>query len=285
MSDNGEISKDNDQYFSGFYKARVDNNGYDINYIGEDSVKDEFNRNRVQLRILGLHSFDMTEKDVNYIPIKVLPWGEQSGSLFGGFGNDESGDYVLPSVGSWVWIFFENGNANKPVYFGTVIGNKDLDETNSYIFNRKTKSGTKIKINDNVNDDVENKAIKITIETSKGTSIIIDDTDDKEIIEFKTKDGQTLSLDNTKDNEQILIKDTVNENEIKMDKNGIIIKDKKGEIEMSKGKIIVKGDVIMAGGSLKADGTCIPEGKGGFLAIPSCIFSGVPIASTKIGGT
>jgi len=283
MSNNGNISSENDHYYTGFYKARVDNNGYGKDYYGDDAIKDEFNRNRLQVRVLGIMSFDKNEADINYIPIKALPWADQSAPLIGGYSKNNSGAYVLPDVGSWLYVFFENGNVNKPVYFGTVIGNNDLKDENQHLYKITTKSGTIIEINDDVNEDDNNKASEIKITTLKDTQLIISDKDDKEQILLKVKEQQLLL-----DYEKVILQDGVNDNILTMDDNGVKIENKnKNKITMDNKGIEVKGNVTMTGGSLTTKGIVSQPDPSNYCynLVPNCLFAGSPHGGNKVQGT
>lgn len=120
--------EDNTEFYSGFYRAQIENNGIDLDINKKTAVKDPEGRGRVQARVLGLHSQKTVKDLVDGIPTEHLPWAEQAGSLFGGFGPTKSGLSLIPEVGAWVWVFFDAGNHNKPVYFASVIGKGDFDK-------------------------------------------------------------------------------------------------------------------------------------------------------------
>ena len=284
---NGNISEDNDQFYTGFYKARVDNNGFTTDIYGNEPLNDPTGtRNRVQVRVVGIHSFTEDEADVNYIPVKTLPWAEQCGSIFGGFGSDSTGVDVIPEVGSYLWIFFENNNVNKPVYIGSVPGNNDVPNQNGFLYNIKTKSGTNILINDNINSDVDNKDIEISIKTIKGTSLILSDKDDSEKIDMIVG-TQKLLIDNSSDDTAIKLEDGGNGNTITMDKDGTkIIDSNSNEIEMASSGITVKGDVTMTGGSLTTKGSVIPNSSDYcYNTNKVCLFAGTLHGGSKVSGT
>lgn len=121
------FNEDNTEYFPGFYRGQVENNGLDKDINGKDAVKDPESRGRFQVRVLGLHSQNKVSDMIDGIPTDHLPWAEQVGSLFGGFGPTKSGISLIPEVGAWVWLFFDNGNHNRPVVFGTVVAKGDID--------------------------------------------------------------------------------------------------------------------------------------------------------------
>lgn len=49
-----------------------------------------------------------------------LPWAVPAMPLFCGAGNN-SGFFSVPKIGSWVWVFFENGDYNQPVFFAEAV--------------------------------------------------------------------------------------------------------------------------------------------------------------------
>lgn len=90
--------------------------------VVEDN-KDPEKLGRVRVRIVGIH----TEKNENsgepfaFTPTSNLPWAE----VMGGTGFGLVGGVGLTSVlrqGTWVWVFLENGDPNKPIVIGTVNG-------------------------------------------------------------------------------------------------------------------------------------------------------------------
>jgi len=91
------ITDDNEHIFNGFYRGLVVEN------------EDPLNSQRVRVRVLGIHSKNKDGTVGDYIPDDKLPWAEQAEELVEGC--------YIPKVNQYVWIFFENGNHNKPVYF------------------------------------------------------------------------------------------------------------------------------------------------------------------------
>lgn len=252
MSEAGNFSEA-DHFFSGNYRALVENNGYDKDINGDSAVEDPEKLYRVQVRILGVHDFDSKTK----IKTKYLPWASLILPVgFGGFGKDKTGTFYLPQCGSWVWVFFENCNVNKPVVQGVFIGKKDLDDFNiksQYTTKIVTRSKAIIEVNDNINDDKDKLATQIKIITKGEQTLIISDEKDKERIELKTKDDYHLLLNN---------KDRLIELQTK-DGNGITIDDDNKEIkildandnsiELTDGKIVIDN----TDSSITMDGTKI----------------------------
>jgi len=93
------------------YKAVVEDN------------KDPLESSRVRVRVFGVHTEKNEHSGVpfNFISSTDLPWSEVVGGtsfgLVGGIGISN-----ILQQGTWVWVFFENDNPNKPVVIGTVCG-------------------------------------------------------------------------------------------------------------------------------------------------------------------
>ena len=87
--------------FYGMYRGVVEDNS------------DPDKRGRVQVRVWGVHSEDKT-----LLPVTSLPWAEAATDLLQG-GVAGKGRFVLPLIGSQVWVFFENGDHMAPIYFAS----------------------------------------------------------------------------------------------------------------------------------------------------------------------
>jgi len=74
---------------------------------------------RCQVRILGIHSEEATGDKV---PKENLPWAELIGSNGYNGGMSGIGISAVPEQGSWVWVFLEDGDWNKPIIVGTIYG-------------------------------------------------------------------------------------------------------------------------------------------------------------------
>ena len=101
-------------------------------------------------------------------------WGKPANNPLGGR-NDENesdnhfmGSSYVPAKGSWVWVFFENNNINRPFYFGS------LDLKN-----------TKILPECQVGNNPEKKWV--ILKTHDGRTIVISDDSDDARIEFTGK--------------------------------------------------------------------------------------------------
>lgn len=92
------------------------------------SISDPMSGGRVQVRVFGIHS-----QDVQEVPNDTLPWAYPATVSMGD--TDTGGFFVLPAVESIVWVFFDGGNHNFPVYFASAPNkdnwNTDADEDNA----------------------------------------------------------------------------------------------------------------------------------------------------------
>lgn len=99
--------------FIGIYRAVVEDNN------------DPLQAGRIQARVFGIHSQLKTKTAADGIPTAELPWAEPAIGLLEG-GLTEQGMFGVPLVNSHVFIFFENGNPMRPIYFASVpSGNND----------------------------------------------------------------------------------------------------------------------------------------------------------------
>jgi len=77
---------------------------------------------RCRVRVWGVHDELKDKTDKRGIPTKELPWAEPAYGLYQGSVSG-NGIWTVPLHGSYVWVFFENGNWMQPRYFATIPGN------------------------------------------------------------------------------------------------------------------------------------------------------------------
>jgi len=200
---NKKFTDDNDQYYYGFYRGYVENNGYG------DGESDEEDRNRIQVRVAGVHTQKTTEAvEKEGIPLEHLPWAEQAGNIFGGFG---------PSKGGI--------STNKPVYFASIIGegDRDLDQDDN-VHVIKSKLGHKITISDDEDDSY------VEVKTQDELSIKLDDEDQSIKIEDKNT-GNNIFIET----DGITIEATAGNGDVTIltSEGDIIITPSTGKIEIS----------------------------------------------------
>jgi len=90
---------------------------------------------------------------VDGIEIEQIPWAVPAMSISSGAG-DGCGSFAVPGIGSFVFVFFEEGDINQPVYFAEA-------QTKQYGLPASR---------------LTNYPNRKVVETSSGVKIIIDDT-------------------------------------------------------------------------------------------------------------
>lgn len=135
--------------FNGNYRGRV------------ISDNDPYGAGRVKVRVQGVY---------DGLPDGVIPWATFADPLMGGQAG--LGGFIVPDVGSDVWVFFEGGNHMLPVYFaGAPARPHGPSERQEGARNKvfRTKAGHLIEI-----DDSEGNS-RIHIRHNSGTDFEIDD--------------------------------------------------------------------------------------------------------------
>jgi uncharacterized protein involved in type VI secretion and phage assembly len=152
----GEFNEDNFK-ISGFHRGLV------LDNVDPDQY------GRIKIQVYGFYGSD--------IPNANIPWAVPASSLFAGAGSG-FGAFVVPEIGSEVFVFFEAEDIYQPVYFAEAPnGVKGLpsERTSNYPYRRvwKTKNGIAIYIDD------KDKEIKIN--HPSGSYIKIDTSGNIEI--------------------------------------------------------------------------------------------------------
>lgn len=216
------------------------NNDEQIRYYGFHrakvvSAEDELQVGRVLVWIPDIMTF---------LPDTEGLWARPANNPIGGRNSEEGtdnnymGSQYIPRKGSWVWIFFEAGNPNRPYYFaGLDLENaKALPETR--IGKVKTDKWVIFKSNDGrtivVSDDDDDERVEITGKKRKlkdppsgdtasvypiddnQTSILFDERDGKEKVLIRTHKGDFLHIDIDEQKLQAYFKEGI---EIKTDQN------------------------------------------------------------------
>ena len=159
--------------FNGFYRGVVVENN------------DPKQAGRIKVNVFGV--FDN-------IPVDNIPWAIMADPFMGGLG--DNGSSFIPEIDSHVFVFFENGDHEEPVYFAGAPAIKDGEpdlplesrEEGEYPHNKvfKTKRGSYIEF-----DDTED-AVRIKIHHPSGTNREIDN--DGNVIETIVGD-ETVNFD------------------------------------------------------------------------------------------
>jgi hypothetical protein len=159
---------------------------------------------------------------MTFIPDTAGIWARPANNPVGGRNIEDASDNnfmgtsYIPRKGSWVWVFFEAGNINRPYYFAALdLENaKVLPEvrvgsnTDKWVI-FKSHDGRTIVISDDPNDarvEVTGKKRKLTSPPSgdtgsvytideNQTTILLDEREGKEKVLIRTRKGDFLHLD------------------------------------------------------------------------------------------
>jgi len=224
----------------GFYRAKIVDND------------DKENYGRVLVWIPDIMTF---------LPDTAGLWARPANNPIGGR-NEEDGDdnnfmgsSYIPRNGSWIWIFFEGGNINRPYYFGAldlenakVLPEVQLGNTNDKWVIFKSHDGRAITISDDPDDarvEITGKKRQLkeppsgdtgSVYTIDGnqTTILLDERDGKEKILLRTHKGDFLHIDIDEQKLQAYFKDDIH---IKSDNNIYITAKEEFHIKADLGKL------------------------------------------------
>ncbi len=155
-------------------------------------------------------------------------------------GMENQGWFAVPDVGAGVWIEFEEGDLEFPIWTGT--------------FWSKPGGTTEVPIANGA-DGAETDVAPVTrriLKTTKGHTIQFEDADDEEMVVIhEAVNGHTVTLDA----DGIKLTDGANTNEIVMGADGVAVSDANGNtIEMTSSGITVTdangNEIAMASGGI-----------------------------------
>lgn len=167
------------------YRAVVEDNK-DPEYLG-----------RVRVRIFGIHPETTAANKGSFISTDTLPWAEVMGGTRFGLISGVGISSVLRQ-GTWVWVFLEDEDENKPIVIGTIIGN-NFSPDSSLGF--KDPAGVYPKSDRLNSSDMhpylnESKYTSLsTLETACGHLIQFDDSKGDERIKITHKTGTQITMD------------------------------------------------------------------------------------------
>lgn len=99
------------------------------------------------------------------------------------YSNSPKGLFSIPRVGSRVWVFFENGNSNRPVYFATAYSKGDWEKISENNYpNELENISPDAKIN---NTEYENKIVI----SQRGGTLEIVNSDNNESLQISHFNG------------------------------------------------------------------------------------------------
>jgi hypothetical protein len=211
------------------------------------------------------------------------------------------GERNLPPVNSLVFMFMPTGGIDNAFIFGSCFlpfydkhaaeflteGKEDEELIKTEGNWKKTfdKSTGDLEI---IGTDDEDNTLTITIKKSE-KKIKIKDWNNNDVIVDENGIIVTDTKGNTTTwNDSGIVTEDKNGNKVAMDSNGIKVEDKAGNsLTMDAGgvKLEAKSLLELIGKMIKAAGTAIPSGSGGWCAIPTCPYTGIPhVGDTLAGG-
>lgn len=163
-----------------FYVAKVVN------------TEDIYGLGRIQIRIPSIHGMNATQK--YYLTDSALPWARPA--ILAGGGND-MGQFIIPVVGTAVFVTFEYNNPERPIYFGGIPGLRS-GNPKDFNDNRKVYYGKQVSSidNDRIRDLEPYSAQQVIFKSLKGSTIIVNDKDGKESIRIIDAAGQQIIMEN-----------------------------------------------------------------------------------------
>ena len=197
-----------------------------------------------------------------------------------GTDNNYAGTSYIPKTGSWIWVFFEAGNINRPYYFAA------LDLENAKVLpevrvgSNKTDKWVIFKSHDGrtivVSDDPDDTRVEITgkkrliKEPPSGdtdsvytidenqTSILLDERDGKQKVLIRTYKGDFFHIDIDEQELQAYFKSDI---KIKSDGNIYITANEELHLKGKLGKVNIQSEADTI--NMKAAGNIIQESGGG----------------------
>lgn len=137
-----------------------------------------------------------------FLEVDDLPWAYPVSMSGAGAGH---GSLIVPSIGDYVFVTFENGDRTSPIYFGGCFGIPKgpkqygsldpADHSNgSNAMNGIYTSGPGFNEAPNVYDSDGNPSTKVLFASEKGSSFIISDSAGNEQITMKDLAQQSISI-------------------------------------------------------------------------------------------
>lgn len=180
------------QQFTGVLRATVEYNN------------DPLQQGRIKARLWQIHGPQGTDIKTK-VPTENLPWALPCFPLAGG---QDFGSFIVPPVGSTVWLMFAGGDADQPVYMGGwyAINN----EPDKYLRSQE-KPAHEISMapgtqpwTGNRGPEAPSEAMEmlhaspevyVPIKSPKGAAVVISDKDERELTAFIDRGGQGLFLE------------------------------------------------------------------------------------------
>lgn len=175
--------------FPGFYRGRV------------EFRADPLQLGRVKIRVPQLHGIPNIGEDA--LTVEQLPYARRMNMGVGGY---DTGNFIIPPVGSYVWIVFESGDPKKMVYLGGVDGRDSKKSHPMGVVDDRDDSevpagkwDAPVGENEVPLESFEGKEgnepkVDVIYKSYKGHSIVADLEDEKESFSFIDRAGQIFKM-------------------------------------------------------------------------------------------
>lgn len=173
----------------GVYRARVENN------------RDTTRMGKVQVRIPQFHGIPGSS---NYMDVYNLPWASPITPTGTGY---DHGSLMVPDIGDYVFVVFENGDRSTPLYLGGCFGGgptqvkrygqiESDSPSNPELYDGGGWSGGESvnEVPSEVYDTNSTPTGKVIYKSPKGATVFVQDKDEAEFIQIIDRIGQTVKL-------------------------------------------------------------------------------------------
>ena len=174
------------------YKGKLKDPSKEVDLVGiyravvEDNM-DPYQIGRVKIRVPMLHGLPGEG-----ISTKALPWAYVCFTSAG----YEYGSFIVPEVGEYGFVMFEDGDSSKPIYLGSSYG-RGPTQPKKYGSEDGIGTWTSEPFENEVPNDVEGEipSGKLLYKSPKGSAIYIDDSNGGEDISIVDPLGQVIRME------------------------------------------------------------------------------------------
>lgn len=188
----------------GIFRARVENN------------VDPLGIGRVQIRVPMIHRTISS----GGTSTESLPWASYCSSIGGGY---NYGSFIVPEIGEYVWVMFEDMDSNKPVYLGSVFG---TDSTLEKRYGSEETTGVwsgVVGANEvPIESQRESPTHKMIYKSRHGSMMYFDTDDETNSIGIEDANGQKFKISSAEGKEFILMEG----------ENNVLVKIHDGKIDI-----------------------------------------------------
>lgn len=164
----------------------------------------ETSANGIQGVVIGIVTDNEDPKDLGRVKLQ-FPWRDADDESYWArlatpMAGGEYGAYFLPEVDDEVLVAFENGDIHKPYIVGGLWNGKQKPPQKNEGDNKTREIRSRSEHRLTFEDNEDKSEGSITIQTSEGHEIIVDDSDGKETIMIRDKDDtNSITLDTSSD--------------------------------------------------------------------------------------